>query len=323
MNLTTETTTESTAADAKSRHCWFDADRVPGDSASTAWKRTARLRQADWREARNLPIGTQPHGDPQGTPVGSRIELSFAKESGANFLTPGARRAAEARLEAPEPNQMLDDKRLWADLLSSMPLCFNLFGDLAVDGAAAGRAVQAWWPVAPRGDVKVRLEHSPGRRDPTFLGNRSAFDAAFEIVQPDGRHGIVGVETKYHEHAKAEAKPEGAARARYLEVAERAGIFVDGWHDEVLGKPLQQIWLDHLLVLSMLQHPSGRWTWGRFVLVYPSENPSFAAAADRYRALLRDASTFEARTIEDLIDTPNALEPTVVEAIRTRYLRAG
>lgn len=32
---------------------------------------------------------------------------------------------------------------------------------------------------------------------------------------------------------------------------------------------LLEMWLDHLLLLSMLQHPSGAWRWGRLVHVYP------------------------------------------------------
>ena len=31
-------------------------------------------------------------------------------------------------------------------------------------------------------------------------------------------------------------------------------------------------WLEHLLLLSMLQHPSGEWTWGRYVVVHPAGN---------------------------------------------------
>ena len=53
----------------------------------------------------------------------------------------------------------------------------------------------------------VRFEWSLGRLDPDHLGNRSAFDVAFELTDPAGGHGVVGVETKYHEHAAVEAAP--------------------------------------------------------------------------------------------------------------------
>jgi hypothetical protein len=265
-------------------------------------------------------MGAEPYAGGDGaTPVGSRLALSFAKERGANFLSAAALAAAKDRIANSEPHQMLSEGRLWADLLSSMPLCFNLFGGLWSDRAQALRAVRAWWPESPTGPVTVKFEHSPGRRDLTYLGNRSAFDVAFEIDRGDDSRGIVGVETKYHEHAKAEVVPRPAALARYFEVTERSGAFIEGWRPLVVGTELQQIWLDHLLVLSMLQHPSGKWSWTRFVLVYPSENPSFGRAAAVYRSVLRDASTFEARTIEELLAAPGALPDATAAAIRERY----
>ncbi len=309
-----------TDAAAQAAHCWFAVDRVPRDPESTAWKRRARWGQAQWREARGYPVGAQPYaGGPDATPVGSRLELAFARSSGANFITPGALAAVRKRLEKPEPYQTLNEHRLWADLLSSMPLCFNLFGDLAVDRGAAARAVRAWWPDAPTGDVRVCFEHSPGRRDPAFLGNQSAFDVAFDIEAGDRTCAIVGVETKYHEHAVVEAPPKPAALARYVEVTERSGLFLEGWRESIIGTDLQQIWLDHLLMLAMLQHRESRWTWGRFVLAYPAANPSFASAATRYGSLVRGAGSFVARTIEDLISVPAAIDPATAGALRDRY----
>ena len=307
----------------RAAHCWFNVDRVPNDPAATAWKRAARLRQARWREAQGHLIGAEPYAGGDGSkPVSSRLALDFAKDSGANFLSPNILAAARARLANPERGQTLKEERLWADLLSSMPLCFNMFGELHADAALAATAVHAWWPDAPNGNVTVRFEHSPGRSDPLFLGNKSAFDVAFEIEKADGTCGIIGVETKYHEHAKAEAVPKPKALARYTEVTEHSGQFKSNWRTAIVGTELQQIWLDHLLVLSMLQHPSKRWSWGRFVLVYPGENPSFARAAERYRDVLTDTATFEARTIESLVDVEGVLPEKVVRAFRERYLRA-
>lgn len=313
---------ESTYSEASARaaHWWFDVDRVPRDAETTAWKRLARFRQARWREERGYPMGAHPHaGGEKATPVGSRLELAFAMETGANFVSPGALEAVRARLAQPERFEMLRADRLWADLLSSMPLCFNLFGDLAGDEAAATTAARAWWPDAPEGVAKMRFEYSPARRDPLFLGNQSAFDGAFELNLGAGALGIVGIETKYHEHAIVEAVPKPVALARYIEVTERSGVFVDGWRERVIGTALQQIWQDHLLALSMLQHPSAIWKWGRFVLLYPAANASFARAADQYRAVLRDTSTFEARTFEDLLAVPGTLLDSTRAALLSRY----
>jgi PD-(D/E)XK nuclease superfamily protein len=72
-------------------------------------------------------------------------------------------------------------------------------------------------------------------------------------------------------------------------------------------------------VLSMLQHPSRAWRWGRLVVVHPAGNTDFADACSRYRALLVDQSTFASVTVEDLLD-PNVLPARTAPALRKRYL---
>jgi len=161
--------------------------------------------------------------------------------------------------------------------------------------------------------------HPHGGGDEATPVGSSAFDAAIELDIGGGLLGLIGIETKYHEHAVVAAVPKAPALARYLEVTERSGAFTDGWRERVVGTALQQIWQDHLLALSMLQHPSGRWAWARFVLLYPAANASFARAATAYRTLLRDTTTFEARTIDELIAAPEALPGITKARLLERY----
>jgi hypothetical protein len=274
----------------ESHFCLEAVDKVAGHPEVTAFKRRARLHQATWRESRGLPIGTQPMRQKEGRksrPLGSRIDLDFALESGANFLSENARECARWRVAHPEPHQTLDVNRLYCDLLSSMPMCFNLFSELAADLKLADQAVHSWWPDVPGRVSAVRLEWSPGRRlTGEFLENRSAFDAAFELDLGNGSFGILGVETKYHEDCRREKSPGDQRRARYEFVTLARGILRQDQIDAILGTDLQQIWLDHLLAESMLLHESRRWTWAGFVLVHPGQNPSYAQATDRYRQLL-------------------------------------
>ncbi len=308
-------------SELEAAHCWFSVDYVAKQPDVTAYKRQARLHQARWREAQGLPMGTNPtDGGPDANPIGSRIPLAFAIKTGANFLTAAVCAAVDRRLAHPEPHQTLAKPRLYADLLSSMPMCFNLFGELDAHPDEADRAVHAWWPDTPGRVNQFRFEWSPGRLDPYYLGNRSAFDAAFELTLDDGGRGVVGIETKYHEHATVEKQPKPERLSRYLEITERSGVFIPGAGSALIGSNLQQIWLDHLLALSMLQHPSANWTFARFIVVAPSANTSFRDAAARYMGLLNDTSTFGYVTVEQLIDTPDALPPALVGAFRRRYL---
>jgi hypothetical protein len=71
----------------------------------------------------------------------------------------------------------------------------------------------------------------------------------------------------------------------------------------------------------MLQHPSGAWSWGRYLFVYPSGNVDMADADARYRDLLADESTFASMTLEDMI-AANVLPTASASALRERYLPA-
>jgi len=302
--------------------CWEAGDEIPRRPAMTRFRRMARYHQAVWREANGHPIGTQPIAPPDGTrsrPVGSRLPLSYARETGATFLTLRALDAARARTSVIEPNQSIDHQRLWADLLWSPALAFNLFGDLPADPELADRAVHVWWPDA-RGTVReVRFAHSPGWLDPAYLNSPRAFDAAFVLDLDDGTQGIVGVETKYHERMKSEI-PKPSNLRRYLEVAERSRVFAAGAVETVKGRSdLAVMWLEHLLLLSMLQHPSGAWSWGRYAVVYPAGNSDFAGVCGRYQDLLADRSTFSSMTLEGLLEA-QALPARTTTALRRRYL---
>jgi hypothetical protein len=289
----------------------------------TEFRRRARYHQAQWREANGHPIGSQPHvprpNGPPARPVGSRLPLDYANETGANLITPNALGAARARTSFIEPHQSFDHQRLWADLLSSEALSFNLFGDLAADAEQADKAVHAWWPDTPGIVREVRFAHSPGRFDSAFLNSLRAFDVAVVLDVGDGTEGVVALDTNYHERAKTEI-PKPTNLARYLEVAEKSGVFRPGGVDAVKGRSdLAVMWLEHLLLLSMLQHSSGTWSWARYVVVHPAGNSDFADMCDRYRALLADESTFASVTVEELLDA-NVVAAQTATALRDRYL---
>jgi hypothetical protein len=304
-------------------YCWEADDRVPRRPEMTEFRQSLRYHQAQWREANGHPIGSQPHvprpGAPPGRPVGSRLPLDYAKETGANLITPNALDAARARTSFVEPHQSFDHQRFWADLLSSEALAFNFFGDLTADVDLADRAVHTWWPDAPGTVREVRFAHSPGRFDPAYLNSLRAFDVAIVLDLDNKTQGAVALDINYHERAKPEI-PKPTNLARYVEVAEKSGAFKPGALEAVKGRSdLAVMWLEHLLLLSMLQHASGKWRWGRYVVVHPAGNSDFADMCARYRDLLADESTFASVTVEELLDA-NIVPARTAKALRGRYL---
>jgi hypothetical protein len=251
--------------------------------------------------------------------VGSRIPLAFGRETGANLVTAAALDAARRRMALVERSQSIDHQRLWADLLSSEALTFNLFGDLAADLGRADRLVRRWFPDAPGRVSEVRFLHSPGRLDVQWLNSLRQFDAAFVLDRDDGTHGIVAVDVTYHERLTRETpKPENLWR--YQQVHERSDAFTREAFDRVSGRSdLWSPWLEQLLLFSMLEHPDGAWTWGRFVIVHPLDNPDMADLCARYRVLLRDPMTFRPATLEEVLDS-GVLPTRSVRSLRDRYV---
>ncbi|WP_372451357.1 PGN_0703 family putative restriction endonuclease [Pseudonocardia oceani] len=113
---------------------------VRGDNA---WQQRARLHQSLWRQAHGLVAGMH-----DGKPLGSRLAPADAEPPTLpNYLSPQAQHCVEAAVaEAPKTGALLGRPRLWVDLLSSQPLCFNLFGPLAEDHTLAGRVLSRLWP---------------------------------------------------------------------------------------------------------------------------------------------------------------------------------
>ena len=312
-----------TKEDLQAAFCWEADDQVPRRPQMTAFRREARDHQARWRESNQHPIGTQPlapkPGDTRVRRVGSRLPLEYARDTGANFLTSTALEAVRARTAYVEARQSVDQQRLWADLLSSTALSFNLFGDLAADLTLADRAVHDWFPDSPGRVSELRFAHSPGWFDPAYINSLRSFATLVVLDREDGSSGIVAVSTKYHERNKAETpRPENLDR--YSEVAERSGAFAPGAIDTLKQRgDLCVTWIEHLLLFSMLQHPGGRWTWGRYVVVHPAGNCDAVDASARYRAMLADEGTFATMTLEQLLDSEALAAPTVA-ALRDRYL---
>jgi hypothetical protein len=247
------------------------------------FKACARLLQALWRERHELPVGAF-HSFKGRRRIGSLISPAAA-EAGRNFLSPDIARVARRAVVYQESGAMIDRGRLFSNLLSSMPLAFNVFGPLALDLGLATKVMKRLMPGADiRRVTRILFEHSPGRLDVRLTGDRTAFDVAVHYERRDGAAGFIGIEMKYAENMSDSAA--GGDFARYGELANASGLFKNPASAVLRLCPLEQLFREHLLTQATLAR--GEFAEATFMVIGPRHNHLVQRAANLYAAHLVD-----------------------------------
>jgi len=246
--------------------------------SDTTFRSHARLLQSIWREEKGYPMGEYTyHGSKK--PAGNLLDESCAKSCKVNFITDYIGDIVEK--EVANLDKLIREPRIWNNLLSSQPLAFNLFGEFKYEGY--NTATQLFQRLLGEEEVKevtgIEFEHSPGRNDDRYTGDKTAFDVFVTYVTPSGNSRFVGIEVKYAEDMK---NGQASNKPRYKEIAEAMGIFKFDSYQVLADSNIQQIWRDHLLAGSMFV-TSNLYEEGNFMIIYPEANVQCINAIDKYK----------------------------------------
>lgn len=254
----------------------------------------ARLLQSIWREEQGYEPTTY-----RGKVRGARLPMPWAKETLANYLTDTIRDVVRAEVLDPEQaaGKLYGQPRIFNNLLSSQPLCFNLFGELQQDLELATEVFRTLSDGRIDQVTAIAFEYSPGRGDARYTGDSSAFDVFVRYRTSEGGEGFAGIEVKYHENLKV--KP-AALSTRHRDIARWMGCFDEETFERLAACPLEQIWRDHLLAGAMLQ--ADGLNDGFFVFLAPEDNEYCREAVADYRECLTDEGTFESWTLEGVVE---------------------
>ncbi len=262
------------------------------------FRAAARARQALLREAKGWPIGIWAKDSERSRPreVGSYLAEDH---NGANFITPEIAELARREVAWREDDALIDTDRLFRNLLSSMPACFNLAGPLALSPRLASGVLRRLAPGFVHKVDGTLFEHSPARRHALYTADRSAFDILFKVTTTAGEHGFVAAEVKYSETCHEQP---ARLRPRYDELSRLSTLFVDPDHPQLRAAPLNQIWRQHLLAYAMVHN--GLYSAGRYVLIAPTLNRSVQEAVALYRSHLLPGGVvpFEFISFEQFIE---------------------
>jgi hypothetical protein len=123
-----------------------------------------------------------------------------------------------------EHASLIDAERLATNLLSSMPLTFNLLAPWghALE-CAAGYLIELL-PAFTGAARQLLFEHSSGRGNPKHTSDNTAFDALIRYTNGHGRNGFVAFEIKYSESLR---EPMPGLKPRHDELSDASGLFAD------------------------------------------------------------------------------------------------
>ena len=292
-------------------------------SKDTAFAAHARLLQSKWRKKKGYGIGKSVRG----TVLGNYIDYNQAKREKVNFLTENIRTLVDRELEeAKESNALISPRRLLTNMLSSQPLCFNLFGEMSYNKELATVVFQHLFPNRLDKVEEVKFEYHPDRKNlEKYTGDRSAFDVFVEYSKGN-KKGFIGIEVKYAESLREEAKSKAFEtferhKERYTHWSKQ-GHFKSGESIDVLKcPPLSQIWRDHLLCIATKQD----YNEGIFVFLFPKENKECQNGVDEYKKQLssanEDTNCFYPRYLDDFIDALAAISNEEwVKELKERYI---
>jgi hypothetical protein len=255
------------------------------------------------------------------THLGSYLSADAA-EAGLNFLSQEIHLLAlKEFLLLREEDAAVDEDRLLANSLSSMPLVANCFGPLALDLKLATKVFRQLLPDFVHSVEKVVFEHSPGRRDNRFLADRSAFDVAVHVKTPDGP-GIVYTECKYSEDLTG---PVARWRERYDQALTEVRLYKDPASLILRSAPIEQLMREHCV--AQLSVDNGITPRAMFIAVGPRLNRRVAAAFTVYANELlpidgtdRTRVPFRHFTLESFIDAIDvAGDQTTADRLWQRY----
>jgi hypothetical protein len=243
---------------------------------------TARMRfhQSWYRsEVLKVPYGTGPKPS-NATWFGNMLTLADG-ERGLNFLTPHTFEIIKRRLAMKKGT--IDPFRLFCNMLSSQPMCFNLFGPLVDNLELATQLVQVILPGEIQTASKVQFEYAPEpARD--YLNDRTAFDAFISFTHQDNQPGFIGVETKLVEAFSAKVY----SNLLYNHWTEHPfSLWPAEARPRLQSIDLNQLWRDHMLAVAMQLAPGSPYGSGRFLLVYHPLDVKCAAALKVYKTLLK------------------------------------
>jgi hypothetical protein len=270
-------------------------DRFGTIPDETGIKKRTRIHQGWWRmNVLNEKAGEHPKDKYKN--VCNTINKGIINKK--NFLTENAIKTVDQTMTERKKTGagLMEPNRLYNNLLSSQPLCFNFFGELMVDTDFGLRVLQSWWTDLTE-LKKVFFKYAPKKR---FTNNNSAFDIAFEVAVGD-RTGLIGLECKYTDTFSSTEYD----KPTYREIFNKSHSFVANYNDLKSSK-FNQLFRNQLIAEALIQN--NKYDFVRTGLFCYQQDKSAIATARKLQKMLTHPDSFTIITYNNFIETVQQID---------------
>lgn len=259
------------------------------------FKKRMRLHQGWWRA---FVLGENEGKHPKKDDENICNTLLNGKQTKNNFLSNLVKNVVSEVLEKRSDGRagLVDPKRLYNNLLSSQPLCFNFFAPLYVDKKLALNFLRNYYPEITS-VIEVNFEHA--NNENKF--DNSAFDVAFS-VNDGSKKGIIGFECKYTDSfsPKEYGKEPGHI---YETIYHKSEIWCKPYSELTISK-FNQLFRNQLIGESFKQNKQNKYDFAYLALFCHHQDESAIKIADEYKLMLKEEQTlhFQIITYKDFFE---------------------
>ncbi|MGY6647822.1 PGN_0703 family putative restriction endonuclease [Wenyingzhuangia sp. IMCC45574] len=290
--------------------------------SDTSFTKKYRLIQSEYR----ANVLKQPYG--KGPARNSDNEygnmLVNGEVTGANFISESAFRFAQQKVLDKQVNKNLtiEEYRLFNNMLSSMPMCFNLFSDLRslligneeiVSKVIAAMFKELAW-IHKVTFIDVEFIPVPIS---DYTNDKSAFDAMILVEDSKGKKGLISVETKYTDLLGSNSSSNVETKNQLIS---NHKIFSTHLVNELKTKGYQQIHRNYLLTYTYAK--KNNFKYFANVVVSPKEDELSLKEIQKLQSeLLKKQESIFKISLEDIVDRAVSCEVEEITSIMEKFER--
>lgn len=203
------------------------------------------------------------------------------------------------------------NKPLYSNMLRSEHIPFNLFIPFRQDLNYCKNIFNNFLNNTIQTIDRIEIEFAPPQKE-NYLNDGTSFDTYIEYTHADGQKGIIGIEVKYTEKEYKLVRDSKQERdinnksSKYFTVTTNSGIYKPGTTDTLITDKFRQVWRNHILGESILQHDK-RFKYFTSLTIFPSGNKHFTETSEEYIKLLATNNNhFISVTYEDFFSVAKA-----------------